>query len=285
MPYTPTYYYDGGGGGGGSTTPETEPAPAPKPETVAPGFGDPEVRPNFTATPMVYVRYYASLNSVKGGSMTITLYRQEDGGDALIPCSEADGGAVTYDGTTDTETTVLSGSLSTPSGAYGDDFYPARMIKLKLVYDYTYPDGTTGHEESSVFEAGIGNYLSDTFLAESEMADTGPYTFKIKTYADTSAVDISQLQPQMYYYNLYSTTASEPVDTANAIYYGKADSYSIDPEDESITFNYTIPEDSEAYSLIKSGEAKSIMFQGYCYSPLSSGSWIGWYGWGPMDIS
>lgn len=105
------------------------------------------------------VMMHLTLNDLKGGNATATLYRQQNG--AWVPVGGGNG-SMTYDGT-DTEDVFSRYLYDVSMYDYFDSDSPVKY-NAKIVVDYTYPDGTTGTLESGTFLQCAGNYAKLTAL-------------------------------------------------------------------------------------------------------------------------
>lgn len=130
------------------------------------------------------VMVYLTLNDLKGGTATITMYNQQNG--AWVPVG-GNSGSRTYDGSGDDD-------------VFGDYFYDESLYdrmdtdnpvkyNSKIVVDYTYPDGTTGSLESSVFEQCAGNFakVQSVSITASNARLTAEFT------VDLSLVDMAHV--------------------------------------------------------------------------------------------
>ena len=200
MPYTPTYYYDGGGGGGGSITPE--PAPSPTTTKNEPGIADPEIY--FTNT--AFANYYVYLNDLKGGSATVSLYRKEGG--SFVPCSNPDS-INSYSGEdTDTWSGTIAGAGTTTDSTFGT------WETYKVMIDYTYPDGETGHYES----AEVTGYNGGWYDRDRRKIDYDPVenAIYLRYVIDPSLTDIVYSLAYLWYTPPGGTYPTDSVNLAES---------------------------------------------------------------------
>lgn len=198
MPYTPTYYYDGGGGGGGSFTPE--PTPSPTTTKNEPGIADPEIY--FTNTALA--NYYVYLNDLKGGSATVSLYRKE--GDSFVACES---GSRTYSGE---DTDTWSGTVNDAETAAASTF--GTWGTYKVVIDYTYSDGETGHYESAEATGYNGTWY-DTTRREGHY-DPVDNAIYLRYVVDPSLTDIVYSLPYLWYTPPGGTYPTDSVNLAES---------------------------------------------------------------------
>ena len=114
------------------------PLPAPPPATkTAPEIAEPTFVFH-TGQLASEVSFSVTMNDLQGGSATATLYCKKNG--VFVPCSNPAAQAV-YPGSGN----VWSGTLY----GGGDSDSEGLQTTLKLVIEYTYPDGETGRYESA----------------------------------------------------------------------------------------------------------------------------------------
>ena len=137
------------------------------------------------------VMVYLTLNDLKGGNATITMYNQQNG--AWVPVGGSSG-TRTYDGTGDDD-------------VFGDYFYNESLYDYqgsdsvikqnsKIIVNYTYPDGTTGTLESQEFDQAAGNFARATSV---RIADSNA-TLIAEVSINLSVVDMAHLTFDTYAY-------------------------------------------------------------------------------------
>ena len=191
------YYPDGGGGD--STTPE--PAPIPATTKNEPGIADPELY--FTNIPIA--KYYVYLNDLKGGSATVSLYQKEGG--SFIPCSNSDSSRSYSGEDTDTWSGTIAGGGAT-AGTFGT------WETYKVVIDYTYPDGETGHYESAEVTGYNGEWL-DKSRREIDY-DPVANAIYLRYVVDPSLTDIVYSLPYLWYTPPGGTYPTDSVNLAES---------------------------------------------------------------------
>ena len=230
MPYIPTYDYDDTPA---NPTP-VDPTPvSPEPKTnQEPTIPEPSLR-NSPESNYVALAFDISMNDLEGGQATAKIQHMVDGSYADVPVSTP----------SDTPSASYSGSGSSWSGMVGYTGTAPSDTRgwiewVRLVIDYTFPDGKTGQYISQEQPAFFGSYVIDT--SGSYYSDgTGMY-FEYEFVLDPSLVDTSiSASPVLYYsedptdipgtqfsgFSLYDTEIASDGDIYYRFYYKLPDTY------------------------------------------------------------
>ena len=189
-PYVPAYYYDPGTTTeGGGNTPEL------KPVREAPTIPEPEVS-NYAPLNYVWLSFNVAMNDLEGGSATARVQQKVNGAYADVQVDEpSDRPTASYSGSGSSWSGSVEFNGKLPADATGSKEW------VRLVIDYTYPDGTTGQfvsQETAVF---FGTYILDyearfnttdktlfyEFVLDGTLVDTSVSAAPVLYYSDTAA--------------------------------------------------------------------------------------------------
>ncbi len=139
-----------------------------------------------------FVNANIRLNDLKGGSATVTLYRQNDGGQ-FVPIDDEYASA-TYD--PESEDDLWTVDLRNNNILQYDGI--GNKERLKIVMEYTYPDGKTGTLEYGPFYQYAGHYAEFTATAAPIYdAENGTITADLIVYdslADIGSITLEDLK-------------------------------------------------------------------------------------------